>query len=299
MRSSVLLTSALAAGAIAGPIERRKLITETQVTTETYTATSSPPPSVPVVYSTVQIPSSSSTPVPTTSLAPTTTAVPTTSAAPTTTAAPAPSSSSTSQAPAPSSSAPSYGVTHISGEIQATFSSGPDYQNSVLWHHNRARANHGAGNLQWSTECEAAAKTAAEYCDFEHHTVSGQGQNLFTLSGNAYNVTGGITDSWYKGEADIYNWWGQEPPHASGDSNSLDMETFEKYGHATQMLWKGTTHVGCVTIDCGSKMTVGGVASSMGKYTVCNYSPPGNFVGEFAKNVQAPIGSYQGYYWAD
>ncbi|KAF2640534.1 PR-1-like protein [Massarina eburnea CBS 473.64] len=286
MRSSVLLTSALAAGAIAGPIERRKVYTETQVTVETIT----------VYIPSSSAPSSSATP--TSSAVPTTTVAPTTSAAPTTTAAPT-SSSSSQAAAATSSSALAYGVTHTSGTVQATFHEGDEYKNSVLWHHNRARANHGASNLEWSDECESAAQTAAAYCDFEHHVVDGQGQNLFTTSGDAYNVTAGITDSWYKGEADIYTWWGEEPPHSSSDSASLDMETFEKYGHTTQMLWKSTTSVGCVTIDCGSKMTVSGASSTMGKYTVCNYSPPGNYVGEFAKNVAAPSGAYSGYSWSD
>lgn len=351
MRSSALLTWALAVGALAGPINKRFLVTEIDldiVTTTIYvtagevlpteeanaqaktdgygfghhspthsdvpqpaatttcTSTSSAAPPPPPTTSTTPVytppPSSATVEATTTTTAPTTTApattAPETTAAATTTAAPTSSSSSSSSAPA-SSAAAQFGVNHVSGTVQASFSSGVDYQDSVLWHHNRARANHGASNLQWSTDCEAAAKTAAEMCDFTHHTVDGQGQNLFTVSGDAYNVTGGITDSWYKGEADIYTWWGQEPPHDAADSSSLDMTTFEKYGHATQILWKSTTHVGCVTIDCGSKMTVGGVSSTMNKYTVCNYSPPGNYVGKFADNVAAPISSYSGYQWTD
>ena len=77
------------------------------------------------------------------------------------------------------------------------------------------------------------------------------------------------------------------------------MLTFEKWGHLTQMLWRATTHVGCATIDCGSRMTIGGVASQLNRYTVCNYSPPGNHDGEYAENVGALIGSYSSYSWAD
>lgn len=362
MRSSVILASAMAAGALAGPIERRKLVTETRVHVETITVyvtagqplptqsseapiksssqvyeqpskansyapvspVAPPPSSSSAVYSPIPVSSaapepasSSSAPgngyqpisipsaapttstTPTSSATPTTSAIPTTSAAPTTTAAPT-TSSQAPPPPAPSSSAPAtpiYGVEHISGEIQANFTGGEDYKNAALWHHNRARANHGVANLEWSTECEAAAQTAAEFCDFEHHTVKGQGQNLFTLSGKAYNVTAGITESWYKGEADIYHWWDQEPP--TDASGSLDVELFEKYGHLTQMLWKDTTHVGCVTIDCGSKMTLAGAQSDLNKYTVCNYSPAGNVVGSFSKNVPAAAGAYQEFKWTD
>lgn len=202
-----------------------------------------------------------------------------------TSSAPLPSSSSV----APPASTPIFGVEHKSGDDQAYLSSGVDYQDSVLWHHNRARANHGASNLEWSSDCEAAASTAAAYCDFVHHTVEGQGQNLFTVSGDAYNATAGITESWYKNEADIYGAFGGNP----------DMSTFEEWGHLTQVVWKGTTHVGCVTIDCGSKMTINGQSSELNLYTVCNYSPPGNYEGEYAANVAAPINSWQGYSWAD
>ncbi|PVH98466.1 PR-1-like protein [Periconia macrospinosa] len=335
MRSSIVLASALAAGALAGPVEKRKVVTETRVHVEivtVYVTAGQPLPTAsadasiksnsdkyePVPASSAApepaytpiAPSSSSssslvpvyTPIVVPSAAPTTSAVPTTSAAPTTTVvpttssqAPAPPPASSSSAPAPA--APQYGVNHVSGKSQATLTSGVNYQDAALWHHNRARANHGASNLEWSTECESAAMTAAQFCDFEHHTVDGQGQNLFTLSGTAANVTAGITESWYKAEADIYHWWGGEPP--SDSKGTLNAELFEKYGHLTEMLWKETTHVGCVTIDCGSKMTIAGVSSDLNKYTVCNYAPAGNVVGSFGKNVAAPIGSYDSFSWAD
>jgi hypothetical protein len=195
---------------------------------------------------------------------------------------------STSAAPQPSST-PIYGVEHKSGDDQAYLSSGIDYKDATLWHHNRARANHGASNLEWSDECESAAATAAAYCDFTHHVVDGQGQNLFTVSGDAYNATAGITESWYKAEADIYGAFDAAP----------NMDTFHEWGHLTQVLWKKTTHVGCVTIDCGSKMTIDGASSELNLYTVCNYSPPGNYENEYAENVASPVNSYSGYSWAD
>jgi hypothetical protein len=224
------------------------------------------------------------------------------SSAPVYAPAPEPSSSAPVYVPSsspvyvkPSTSAPQpsptpvFGVEHKSGDDQAYLSSGVDYKDATLWHHNRARANHGASNLEWSSECESAAATAAAYCDFTHHVVDGQGQNLFTVSGDAYNATAGITESWYKAEADIYGAFDAAP----------NMETFHEWGHLTQVLWKKTTHVGCVTIDCGSKMTIDGAPSELNLYTVCNYSPPGNYENEYAENVAGPIKSYSGYSWAD
>lgn len=47
-------------------------------------------------------------------------------------------------------------------------------------------------------------------------------------------------------------------------------------------VWKSTTHVGCVTHDCAAKWP------DMRYFTVCNYSPAGNIMGEFAENVLRP-----------
>jgi hypothetical protein len=182
-------------------------------------------------------------------------------------------------------------VTHKSGEIQASFSSGRDYQNAVLWHHNRARANHGASNLQWSDDCMAGAQKAADTCVFAHVVTEGQGQNLYAVSGDAYNATAGITEAFYKAEADLYAYWGQEPPHDPANPETLDEELFHSWGHLTQVLWKETTHVGCVTVNCPGMKT--------NRYTICNYFPAGNMISKFAENVVAPINSYDGFAWLD
>ncbi len=46
-------------------------------------------------------------------------------------------------------------------------------------------------------------------------------------------------------------------------------------GHFTQVVWKDTTDVGCgISISSSGRI-----------YGVCNYTPQGNFKGEFGKNV--------------
>jgi uncharacterized protein YkwD len=174
---------------------------------------------------------------------------------------------------------------HISGTSQAYLSSGPEYQRAVLYHHNSARANHNADPLVWDDDCASTAALAANTCQFEHYipTGAGQGQNLFTVSGSAFNITAGITESWYKGELPpMLPYFGQK---------DIPEDVFHSVGHLTQMVWKGTTKVGCVSIDCGSSMVVGGTTSTMNKYTVCNYAPAGNIAGRYALNVGAPVGT--------
>ena len=43
----------------------------------------------------------------------------------------------------------------------------------------------------------------------------------------------------------------------------------EVCGHYTQLVWKNTTEVGCAKVTCGNQTI-----------WVCNYNPPGNYVGQ-------------------
>jgi len=68
-----------------------------------------------------------------------------------------------------------------------------------------------------------------------------------------------------------------------------DMTNFESWGHFSQIVWKSTTQVGCATQYCPNGLAnTGGDVSPY--FTVCNYSPPGNFEGEYGANVMQPNG---------
>ncbi|KDQ16639.1 hypothetical protein BOTBODRAFT_172759 [Botryobasidium botryosum FD-172 SS1] len=54
-----------------------------------------------------------------------------------------------------------------------------------------------------------------------------------------------------------------------------------KYSHFTQMVWKSTTQMGCAVAYCDGISGPG-----KGAYHVCQYSPPGNVMGQFPENVQ-------------
>jgi hypothetical protein len=203
-------------------------------------------------------------------------------------------SSVSSASPSPTSSSPSItvGPSHISGPSQASLSSGPDYTAAVLYHHNAARANHGAGEMTWCPDCETAARTTAELCIFEHSIPAGvnQGQNLFTVSGDAFNVTAGITESWYKAELPFMDGY-------YGMANIPD-DVFHKVGHFTQVVWIDSTSVGCVSQDCTGRMIVNGASSNLDKFTVCNYDPAGNVNDGYGLNVLPPISNNLGR-WDD
>lgn len=94
----------------------------------------------------------------------------------------------------------------------------------------------------------------------------GYGQNI-AAGVKADNVSAVITELFYNGEVGLYEGqYGKESP---------DMSNFHEWGHFTQIVWKGTTEVGCATVDCSSS----GLANTGGNvppyFTVCNYKSPG------------------------
>jgi hypothetical protein len=66
------------------------------------------------------------------------------------------------------------------------------------------------------------------------------------------------------------SYYGQDNP---------DMSNFDGWGHFSQIVWQGTTSVGCATVVCP---TLGNAGSDEAlPFTVCNYGPPGKFIEKF------------------
>lgn len=123
-------------------------------------------------------------------------------------------------------------------------------------------------SLQWSDALEITAqtiaKTLASTCTFQHSYLQNTGENLYASSGQLsfQNALDGI-ESW---SSEIKDLCPLKVHDATGSWKKI-----QKYGHATQMIWSKTTHVGC------------GIAYNHCKlYTVkfvCLYQPPGNRLG--------------------
>jgi len=182
MLSSIFLTAALAAGALAGPIRKRdgyvdtivdwvdvtvtEYVTEygypssaaaAEVTTKPWAGHKHSYAPKPVTSTPVAVPSSAALVVPASSAAPTYTPAPS-SAAPVSSAAP-----TTSQAS-------SGGNSHVTGTAEGDLTSGPDYENMVLFHHNIHRANHSADPLTWNQTLADSAHALASGCLFNHNS---------------------------------------------------------------------------------------------------------------------------------
>ncbi|KAF1926330.1 PR-1-like protein, partial [Didymella exigua CBS 183.55] len=181
----------------------------------------------------------------------------------------------------------------ITGTAQAYLSIGLAYQAAILYHHNAARANHGAPPLIWDSSCEANARAAANTCTYARYVPAGvsQGQNRYLSTSDGFNVTAAITESWYKNQfSSVAPWFGIA---------TLPVSLLASVDQLTQVLWKGTSRVGCASVDCGTRMSGGGATAASNKYTVCNYAAAGNVGGLFAINVGRPLSTTALGRWTD
>lgn len=143
-------------------------------------------------------------------------------------------------------------------------SAAPDeFGRAITERHNFYRQKHGAPALRWSEEVRRYAQEWAERLAREdrmyHRSERRYGENIYWMSGGEVGGNAPV-DSWYS-EISMYNF--SQPGFKSGT------------GHFTQVVWIGSTEVGC-----GKARSPRG-----GTYVVCNYSPPGNYLRRFRENV--------------
>ncbi|XP_014261579.1 uncharacterized protein LOC106673807 isoform X2 [Cimex lectularius] len=139
--------------------------------------------------------------------------------------------------------------------------------------HNEKRAIHKAPPLKLSKEM---CKFSQEWADklaasgrMHHRPNNSYGENLFLSWSSSTQEIHGIDP--------VENWYAEISDHQF-HKEPVSLKT----GHFTQVVWLES-----------AKLGVGVAKSQDGKqvYVVCNYDPPGNFIGSFAENVP-PIGGF-------
>lgn len=131
----------------------------------------------------------------------------------------------------------------------------------ILERHNYWRADVGVTEkLEWSEEmadwaADWAKKLKRKNCGWEHRPDNDFGENLFKGTAGAFDAAY-VVDAWASEKAD-YNY----------DKNKC--KPGKMCGHYTQIIWQTTKKVGCAKIECDGM-----------DIWVCNYDPPGNWVGE-------------------
>lgn len=149
-----------------------------------------------------------------------------------------------------------------------------EFELDCLRAHNEYRIKHGVPALKLNTRlCKFAEEWAmnlANRANPTHRSNSPYGENIFCSWSSAPN--GVIVD----GREPVEHWYQEGENHIFGKEPAT-----LRTGHFTQVVWKDSRELG-----------VGQARSKTGQVVVvCNYDPPGNFIGSFAENVP-PVGGF-------
>lgn len=114
--------------------------------------------------------------------------------------------------------------------------------------------------LTWNATAAATAQAWANGCSFNHNPGRG------SLGENIAFSTGTMTPEF------TVQLWASEAQYYTLATNSC--VPGQVCGHYTQLVWRNTTSVGCAQANCPAGPT------QWRYWVVCNYSPPGNWVGQ-------------------
>jgi pathogenesis-related protein 1 len=124
--------------------------------------------------------------------------------------------------------------------------------------HNAVRTHVGLKPLAWSDKLAHAAQEWADRLikegSFRHRPNSAWGQNLYDISGSEYLPQ------------QIVNGWAAERKDFDYATNQCRPSHI--CGHYTQIVWRDTRELGCAVARGGNR-----------EVWVCEYSPPGNYIG--------------------
>ncbi|XP_050517539.1 uncharacterized protein LOC126892114 isoform X2 [Diabrotica virgifera virgifera] len=176
--------------------------------------------------------------------------------------------SSPKKDPSPRSSSKSLASPSSPGlSSQGNFS---DFALEALKVHNEYRRRHGTQDLVLNEEiCKYAqewADTCARTASLQHRANSQYGENIFSVYSSDYSHTPSARDA-------VKEWYDEVKRHTFGvervNQGSL---------HFTQVIWKESKELG-----------IGMAKNKRGQtYVVANYSPRGNYIGQFVENVPRP-----------
>lgn len=127
--------------------------------------------------------------------------------------------------------------------------------------HNFYRKKLGINKVKWNQDlAEYAAKWAkrlALRCELKHRSSGEYGENIYYFSGKA-------------DEYQVVDYWAEEEVYFNHKNPVYDKRKGKLYGHYSQLIWAKSTEIGAAAYQC----------KNGGQIWVCNYNPPGNWIGK-------------------
>jgi hypothetical protein len=146
------------------------------------------------------------------------------------------------------------------------------YRCEMVQAHNTVRANPTPTPvpplepLGWDDAAEAVATGWAMNCVWMHNPNRGNfGENIAATTAPTTTPT------------EVTNDWASEAADYDYANNSCTPG--KECGHYTQIVWRTTNALGCYTNHCTTGTPFSGFGPNW-TFTVCDYSPPGNWIGE-------------------
>lgn len=151
---------------------------------------------------------------------------------------------------------------------------GDNTKSKILNIHNTQRSALGIAPLQWDSKLAQVAQNYAEQCIWSHN--SGR-NNQYKVLGGKSSVGENLALGTYGGYSvpDLVTLWLKESDYYRYSTNTCSSN--QQCGHYTQMIWSGTSKIGCGAARC-NKMS--GSSINDATFLVCNYAQAGNVIGQ-------------------
>lgn len=166
------------------------------------------------------------------------------------------------------------------GFINSAYALDTAQQTEMVAAHNKLRQTVDAPAIKWSANLATTAQAWADSlkinqnCKPAHSKAAGSGENLFWASAVTQTSTSSTGNKTSSSKSQVVtstratDAWGNEVNDYTYSTNTC--ATGKPCGHYTQVVWKSTTEVGCANAVCADNTQI----------WVCNYTPPGNYVGQ-------------------
>ncbi len=121
--------------------------------------------------------------------------------------------------------------------------------------------------LGYSSKVAATAQAWADGCDYRHNPGRGAlGENIYSYATTASQPTAIQLDA-------VASWAGEAPDYDYASNTCSDV-----CGHYTAVVWRDSTDLGCGVTFCRTRSPFGSRLPDWW-FVVCNYAPPGNYIG--------------------